>query len=143
MGYTNVNWYKDGMAGWKKAGHFLEMEDFSYRTRKLPDPITPESLKAEIEKRSGSFVLVDIRGDSNRKSDGFIDGTSMHIPLFALSDDFRKLPRQKNIVLYDIRGKQAPAATRFLLHERFSFNRVSWLQGGYADWIDKGYPVQK
>lgn len=143
MGYTNAFWYKDGMVGWKESGHFLEMEDFSYRTRRLPEPVSPASLKAKLKKGGGSVVLVDIRGDKSRKSLGSIEGASMHVPIYALSDEFNKLPREKNLVLYDIRGKQASSAVRFLLNERFSFSRISWLEGGFEGWSEKGYPVQR
>lgn len=143
MGYTNVYWYKDGLDGWRDAGKFVEIEDFSYRTRKLPEPIRPEELKSQLDENSGMVVLVDIRGTASRQKEGYIDATAIHLPLYAFVEEYRKLPLDKKLVVYDIRGKQASSAVRFLLSQKYDFPRLTWLEDGIAGWAERGYPVKR
>ena len=142
MGYNNVFWYKDGMAGWKKNHNFLETEDLTYSTRQLPKPTSAQQLKEQLDKDRSSLILVDIRDDKSRKKFGIIDGETINIPLYDLVSEFHKLPYDKKLVLYDIRGKQAPSAIRFLLDKKFAFSKISWLDGGTVRWTEKGYSVR-
>ena len=54
-----------------------------------------------------------------------------------------ELPKYKALVLYDIRGKQAPIATRYLKHFIFNPDRVRYLKGGIENWQKAGFGVVK
>jgi rhodanese-related sulfurtransferase len=142
MGYNNVFWYKDGMAGWKKSHNFLETENLTYSTRQLPKPTSARQLREQLDKGQASVILVDLRDEKSREKFGIIHGETMHIPLYDLVSEYRRLPYDKKLVLYDIRGKQAPSAVRYLLDKKFAFSKISWLDGGAVGWTEKGYPVR-
>jgi rhodanese-related sulfurtransferase len=139
MGYNNVYWYKEGLAGWKKGHNLLESLNFRYAHRKLPEPIEPGAL-AEKLRSDPRYLLVDIRDTKSRQKDGLIDGPTEVMPLFQLHTDYEQLPDDKVLVIYDIRAKQAPAAIRYLLEQQFSFPNLTYLKGGISGWKAKGLP---
>ena len=141
MGYQNVYWYEEGLAGWKKGHNLLESLNFNYAHRKLPDPIEPAVLQEKLAS-DPRYVLVDIRDDISRKKDGTIDGPTEVLPLYRFHTDYDQLPDDKILVIYDIRAKQAPAAIRYLLEKRYYFNRLTYLKGGISAWKSEGRPLR-
>lgn len=141
MGYNNVYWYKDGLAGWKKGHNLLQSLNFKYAHRKLPEPIEPGML-AEKLRSDPRYLLVDIRDTKSRQKGGRIDGPTEVLPLFRFHTDYEQLPDDKILVVYDIRAKQAPAAIRYLLEKKYYFINLTYLKGGISAWKAEGLPVQ-
>jgi rhodanese-related sulfurtransferase len=141
MGYNNVYWYKEGLAGWKKGHNLLESLNFKYAHRKLPEPIEPRAL-AEKLRSNPRYLLVDIRDTKSRQKDGLIDGPTEVLPLFRFHTDYEQLPDDKILVIYDIRTKQAPAAIRYLLEKKYYFINLTYLKGGISAWKAEGLPVK-
>ena len=140
MGYRDVYWYKNGIAGWKKTHNFVESSDYSYATRKIPAPLTAGELRKKL-KTDERYILVDIRDEKSRKKQGAIDGPTLQFPVYRLHLDYNDLPEDKILVLYDIRNKQAPSAIRYLLKKRFYFINLTYLKGGIMAWKDQGLPM--
>ena len=140
MGYQKVYWYKEGLKGWKKAGH-----PTSYTIKMLqdpPKPIGPAVLKSMLD--SGvKFFLVDIRDNTSRKKFGVIEGRSLHYPMYRLHSLYYEIPKTKQLVIYDIRGKQAPTAARYLLYQGYLRRNVTYLDGGIDAWKKAGFEVQR
>ncbi len=142
MGYHDVYWYKNGIAGWKKTHNFIESSDYSYATRKIPAPLVAAELHQKL-KTDERYILVDIRDEKSRKKHGAIEGPTLKFPVYRLHLDYNDLPEDKILVLYDIRAKQAPAAIRYLLKKRFYFINLTYLKGGITTWKTEGLPMVK
>ncbi|MDJ0722972.1 MAG: rhodanese-like domain-containing protein [Desulfobacterales bacterium] len=140
MGYRDVYWYKNGIAGWRKTHNFVESSDYSYANRKIPAPLTAGELRQKL-KTDERYILVDIRDDKSRKKLGSIDGPTLQFPVYRLHMDHDGLPEDKILVLYDIRAKQAPSAIRYLLKKRFYFINLTYLKGGITAWKEAGLPM--
>jgi len=141
MGYHNVYWYKEGMAGWKKGHNLIESLNFKYAQRKLPDPIAPQALHEKLQS-DPRYLLVDIRDKKSRQKDGLIAGPTEVLPLYRIHTDYEQLPDDKVLVFYDIRAKQAPAAIRFMLEQKYYFTHLTYLKGGVSAWKKEGLPVK-
>jgi rhodanese-related sulfurtransferase len=140
MGYQNVYWYKEGLAGWKKSHNMLASLNFKYAHRKIPKPIDSR----ELYEKLGSdprYLLVDIRDDKSRQKFGLIEGPTEVLPLHRFHRDSAMLPDDKILVIYDIRAKQAPAAIRHLLEKKYYFINLTYLKGGISAWKKEGLPV--
>ncbi len=140
MGYRDVYWYKNGIAGWKKTHNFVESSDYAYATRKIPAPLSAGELRQKLN-TDERYILVDIRDETSRKKWGAIDGPTLQFPVYRLHMDFNGLPEDKILVLYDIRARQAPSAIRYLLKKRFYFINLTYLKGGITAWKEAGLPV--
>jgi rhodanese-related sulfurtransferase len=140
MGYRDVFWYKEGIAGWGKTHNFIESSDYSYATRKIPAPLTARELQAKLQS-DARYILVDIRDEKSRKKLGSIAGPALEFPVYRLHLNYNELPEDKILVLYDIRAKQAPAAIRYLLKKRFYFINLTYLKGGITAWKDQNLPM--
>ena len=141
MGYNNVYWYREGLAGWKKGHNLLESLNFKYAQRKLPDPMAPRALQEKLQS-DPRYLLVDIRDKKSRQKDGLIAGPTEVLPLYRMHTDYEQLPDDKILVFYDIRAKQAPAAIRFLLEKKYYFTHLTYLKGGIKAWKNDGLPVK-
>jgi len=141
MGYHNIYWYQEGLAGWKKGHNLLESLNFRYAHRKLPEPIESQTLFKQLSSNP-RYLLVDIRDTKSRQKEGLIAGPTEVLPLYRLHTDYEQLPDDKILVIYDIRAKQAPAAIRFLLEKKYYFTNLTYLKGGINAWKNEGLPVK-
>jgi rhodanese-related sulfurtransferase len=141
MGYRNVYWYREGLAGWKKDHNLLESLNYKYATRKLPDPITPRDLLKKLQ-TDPRYILVDIRDEKSRAKTGIIAGPTKRLSLYRFHRDYEQLPDDRVLVIYDIRAKQAPAAIRYLLEQKYYFPNLVYLKGGISAWKKEGLPVK-
>jgi len=140
LGYTDVYWYKEGIAGWKKAGYRTE-KTIDVLDESKPVSIDAGNLMKKIESGEKLF-LVDIRDDQSRAKNGIIQGTTLHYPLFRIHSLHWELPRNRLLVLYDVAEKQAPTASRYLAAEDFDRDKILYLKGGMAAWLESGLPLQ-
>ena len=141
LGYTKVYWYRDGIKGWKKAGNTLKVK-LPFLNEKCKSGIDPKALK-KLLSTDKNAILVDIRDEPSKKKFGRIGAFTIDYPIYRLNKLMSELPKHKSMVLYDIRGKQAPIATRYLKHFIFQPERVRYLKGGIESWQKAGFDVVK
>ena len=141
LGYRNVYWYRDGLKGWKKAGNDVQVQ-LPYLNEKCKSGLDPKALNRMLGSDPDT-ILVDIRGLVSIQKFGRIDAFAIHYPLYRLNKLMSELPKYKTLVLYDIRGKQAPIATRFLKNFLYKPERLWYLKGGIEAWKKAGFEVVK
>ena len=139
LGYTQVYWYRDGIKGWKKAGHKLKVK-LPFLNEACKAGMDPKALHTVLS-TDKETILVDIRDEPSKKKFGRIDAFTIDYPIYRLNKLMSELPKHKSLVLYDIRGKQAPIATRYLKHFIFNPERVRYLIGGIESWQKAGFKV--
>ena len=132
-GYTNVQWYREGIPAWVKAGNTLDKQDA------LPKVDVPTLSAEALKDMVADVYVVDIRPTSLYKM-GWIEG-SQKIPMAKLSADYGGIPKAEKIVIQDHSGKQALIAGRFLKSK--GYPEVFRLQGGLMAWTRKGYPLEQ
>ncbi|KPJ79000.1 MAG: hypothetical protein AMJ54_00630 [Deltaproteobacteria bacterium SG8_13] len=142
MGYRNVYWYKEGISGWRKNHLEFESADFAFMSRPLPPPMEPEELNHKLQE-GNAVVLVDIRDEASKKKFGVIDAPALSIPLYRLHKEISKLPKNRKLVLCDIKAKQAPSACRYMMDQRFPITRITYMKGGYMAWKEQGLPTKE
>ena len=134
MGYTNVSVYRQGIFGWAQSGHKLAA------TVEYPKIEVPLVRSSDLVQRSMvDNVLLDIRPAAHYRK-GHIAG-SINIDLEKLHRHLDRLPRNKNIVLIDHKGKLTLTTGRFLAAN--AFYDVERLDGGFNAWVKTGMPVEK
>ncbi|MBW1643228.1 MAG: hypothetical protein JRJ76_10355 [Deltaproteobacteria bacterium] len=137
MGYKNIYWYAEGLKGWKKAGYTTQY-NLVLPKGPLP-PREPSELFKQLQNKE-EIILVDIRDEASRKKLGSISGVTIHLPLHRLHKLYSELPRNKLLVVYDIKGAQAHTACRYLFIRHF--DKVTWLKGGIEAWAQEKLPVE-
>ena len=134
MGYTNVSVYRQGIFGWAQSGRKLAA------TAEYPKVKVPLVSSSDLAQRSAAEnVLLDIRPKAHFRK-GHIPG-SVNIDLEILHEHLDQLPRSKNIVLIDHKGKLTLTTGRFLAAK--AFNQVERLDGGFNAWVKTGMSVKK
>jgi len=137
MGYIRIYWYREGLKGWEEAG-LPTGKTIDLMQQEPVAGISPQELQEKLAGSEGVFLL-DIRDDNSRAQFGAIPGKTLHYPLFRLHKLYSELPRNRNLVVYDIRGKQAPIAFQYLLTVHFDPAMITWLDGGVENWKKSGF----
>lgn len=137
--YNNVRTFKGGLPAWKKAGYRLET-GLSLPKYKIPQ-IDSSSFKQSV----GEDCIVDIRspklygqGLLTRKLGSkvqtlprdYLKKYFHKIPLAKLSEQYKRIPHDRTVVVMDYRGKQAMAAAKFLKHKGYEEVRI--VKGGLS-----------
>ena len=104
--YRNVMVFLGGIPEWKEAGYPLSKKSKFANIK--TESVAAKRLSAMLEE----VYLVDIRPE-NVYSDGYIP-YSRAIPFGHLSSFYTDIPKDQTIVIVDHKGKQSPAASRFL-----------------------------
>jgi rhodanese-related sulfurtransferase len=138
MGYSNVYWYREGIKGWKEAGYPVN-QTMNLLHAATPSFITASDLSDQI-KSNQTLFLVDIRDETSRRKFGAIDARTLYYPLYRIHSLCWELPKNRLLVLYDIRGKQASIAWKFLKAKHFK--KIKVLKGGIEAWKAAGLPVK-
>lgn len=138
--YVNVATFKGGLPAWKKAGFALNT------SMALPKHDVPTIDGEQFKKLVGTACFVDIR--TPKLYGGSIDTRSrfgpnveyltleyrekyfLKIPMSKLAKQYSKIPNDREIVVFDFRGKQCLAAARFLIEK--GFKDVCMLKGGIS-----------
>jgi membrane protein DedA with SNARE-associated domain/rhodanese-related sulfurtransferase len=86
-------------------------------------------------------VIVDVRSPTGRALEPRWIPGALHVPLHAVSEHIRELPRDRDIILYCTCPNEASAArvAQILVHN--GFKKVRPLHGGLDAWIAAGYAV--
>lgn len=100
--------------------------------------LTPTELHELLA--SGDAVAVDVRGTVPYEL-GHIKG-AVWMPLGLLSERFSELPQDKLLVAYcTCKAEELSLETAMVLHEKYGFERVAVLVGGYPAWKAAGLPT--
>ena len=126
---------KEGIPGWEDKGFALYVGP-DYETRVKNTIIPAKEFRAMMEKKPGTFVLVDVR-EPSEYAEGHLPG-AINIPVtnFAAAD---QLDRSKKVVIYCLFGARSYTAYRKL--KRMSFSDI-W-QITYEEWQEAGFPIEK
>ena len=134
MGYDNVMVYRQGILGWIKSGRPLSS------TVDYPEVTVPviSSLAFQEINHPTPYVL-DVRPKSH-----FIKGhiqNAENIDLEDLDDQIDRLPKNRQIVIVDHKGKLTLTTGRYLIFK--GFKNILRLDGGFNAWVKNGMPVAK
>jgi rhodanese-related sulfurtransferase len=132
-GYTNIMVFRDGIPGWKKAGH--KITSTSSGKNLLVPVIEAKQLNAELD----DYLIIDIRPASIYKYGYILD--SRAIPLPYLSILSTELPKDKKIVVVDHTGKQSKKAAQWLMSN--GFKDVRMLKDGLTAYRNAGFSLQR
>lgn len=99
--------------------------------------ITLDEAIRQINQEHG--VLVDVRPIEQFKAGTIPQARS--IPLDVLDTSVDKLPKDKPIVFFGLKEREASTAVGRLRKQ--GFDQVSCLQGGLRTWTDSGLPLKK
>ncbi len=94
--------------------------------------VTVEELKARMDKKA-DFVLVDVREPSEAQICSIPGGRL--IPLNQLTEHYKELPRDRELVIYCRSGMRSARAAHFLKGR--GYQDVHNLEGGILAWIDR------
>jgi rhodanese-related sulfurtransferase len=132
MGYTNVSVYRDGLIGWMRSGKPVTSEVV------YPDVDIPLVSSDTFPISAGSNTgIIDIRPESHYQK-GHIKG-SINIDLEILHESLDRLPKDKQIILIDHKGKLTLTTGRYLYSE--GFKDIMRLDGGFNAWVKSGQSV--
>ncbi|MBA3346516.1 MAG: MBL fold metallo-hydrolase [Gemmatimonadales bacterium] len=87
----------------------------------------------------GAARVIDVRARSEWDT-GHLPGAA-HIPLGELSEHLARLPRDRPLVVHCQGGSRSAIAASLL--EARGFGNVLNLQGGLAEWVAAGFPLQR
>jgi membrane protein DedA with SNARE-associated domain/rhodanese-related sulfurtransferase len=86
-------------------------------------------------------VIVDVRSPTGRALEPRWIPGAVHVPLQAVSEHIRELPRDRDIILYCTCPNEASAARVAQILVKNGFKKVRPLHGGLDAWIAAGYAV--
>ena len=111
-----------------------------YFLAKLKYEMSPYGLNALMEEGASGYRIIDVRS-SDQYDGGHIPG-ALNIPLVDLPKMLSEIPKGKTIVTYcgSITCQLAPKAALELAEKGFT---VMELHGGFKEWTNYGYPVEK
>ena len=126
---------KDGIPAWEEKGFALYAgPDYVKRNKNTYIPV--KELRAMMENKPGTFVLLDVR-EPNEYAAGHLPG-AINIPVtnFAAA---AKLDRGKKVVIYCRSGARSYTAYRKL--KKLGFPDV-W-QITFEEWKEAGFPIEE
>jgi rhodanese-related sulfurtransferase len=127
LGYTNVKVYPGGLLDWIRRRYPV------IRTVNYPKADIPEVFPEQVYKNPAKVVILDIGGEPLRQIGEFKQGNVVHIPLDDLEEKYPVLPKDKKIVIVDVKGKQEDIAGRFLTLK--GYRNLAKMAGGGRAWF--------
>jgi rhodanese-related sulfurtransferase len=111
-----------------------------YFRNKLAYEMSPYTLNAHIEKDSPAYYVVDVRS-KEEFAEGHLPRANS-VPLADLPKRLASLPKDKMIITYcgSLTCQLAPTAALQLAEKGY---KVMELHGGFKEWKEGGYPVEK
>ena len=137
MGYRTVFWFQGGIPEWYRFGYPMQVDDAltKLKVKKLKPATVMDLLQRE------NPLILDVRPAWwQQKAEVMIEG-SVFIPLTRLHQEYRRLPKDRRLIVTDELMKQSPSAARFLLSRNYTVLGV--MKGGIARWRKEGMPVQE
>jgi len=90
-----------------------------------------------------SPVIVDVRSQTARAFEPRRIPGALHVPLYAVDQHVKGLPRDRDIILYCTCPNEVSAAEATKLLMNSGFKRVRPLHGGLDAWIAAGYSIEE
>ena len=104
--------------------------------------LKPEELKALIEKKDASIVVVDVQ-PKGAYDLGHVKG-AINFPWAMEIKSPGSLPRNKTLILYcDCSHEEDSTDVAEQLMSKFGYKNIKLLEGGWSKWQQLGYPVDK
>jgi rhodanese-related sulfurtransferase len=126
--------YRQGLLKWEKSGFPIDT------VIKYPKVNVPLISSKELDGMpEASVFLLDIR-PPNHFQKGHIE-RAINIDLENLQDKIQDLPRHKQIILIDHKGKLTLTTGRYLYSK--GFRDLTRLDGGFNAWVKSGLPFEK
>jgi rhodanese-related sulfurtransferase len=88
-------------------------------------------------------VIVDVRSQTARTLEPRQIPGALHVPLHAVDQNIKELPRDRDIILYCTCPNEVSAAEATKLLMNSGFKRVRPLCGGLDAWIAAGYTIEE
>ena len=136
LGYHNLFVLVKGMPVWEEKGYAVYAGP-DYEKRIETSKITPQELKALMETKPGTFILVDVR-DPQEFAEGHIPG-AINIPSDKFAAGSAVLDKEKLVVVYCKSGGRSYTAYRKL--QKLDYSKIA--QAIFADWEEAGLAVIK
>lgn len=133
-GYKDVSILEGGFGAWL-AKKYPAVTSETPRTAPQGRASSADETRRKIE--SGEALVLDLRMASQFAA-GHIPGART-APLENLKETIAWLPKDKEIVVYDVTSARSKQAARELTAEGFNATELS---GGVAGWVRKGLPLE-
>jgi rhodanese-related sulfurtransferase len=89
--------------------------------------------------KKNNHVLIDVRSPQEFKS-GHIPGAK-NVPLQGLSNNLKKVPKNKDVIVVCRSGSRSGMACRILTNE--GYDNITNVRGGTMAWLRAGHEVKK
>ncbi|MEZ4669248.1 MAG: rhodanese-like domain-containing protein [Anaerolineae bacterium] len=99
--------------------------------------IAIETYRAQFQ--PDDHLLLDVREDWEWAM-GHLPG-AVHIPMNTIPDRHNELPSDKPVVVVCAHGMRSLQVSQYLAH--IGFSDIYNLEGGTAEWVAKGLPVER
>lgn len=116
---------------------FAGCQAASVRTNEEVGQISVDEAKAAVTAPDAQFI--DVR--SREEYAGGHAAKAALFPLDALEKDLAGLDREKPVYVICQTGRRSQKGAEIL--QKAGFKRVYNIRGGTAEWIEKGFPVEK
>jgi len=136
LGYKNILIYGEGFPVWEEKGMKI-VPGPDYDKKIETTKLGPLDVKKLIESKSGDFIIVDVRDESEFK-EGHIPG-ALNLPSETFASKSEILPKEKKIIVYCNTGGRSYMAYRKLMKLAYP----SIYQTLFGEWKEAGMPVEK
>ena len=135
-GYKNILIYSEGFPVWEEKGYKI-VPGPDYAKKVETTTIAPAELKKLIDAKTDSFILVDVRDETEFK-EGHIPG-AISIPVETFASRSEVLQKEKKIIVYCNTGGRSYMAYRKLM--KLGYTDIA--QVLFESWKEAGLPVAK
>lgn len=136
MGFKNVIVYAEGFPVWEEKGYSI-VAGPDHAKKVETAKIKPAELKALLDSKSGDFVIVDVRDETEFKEGRISTAINIPVETFALRSEV--LPKEKRIIVYCNTGGRSYNAYRKLM--KLAYPNIA--QTLFAEWKEAGMPVER
>ena len=115
-------------------------------------PLAPESIKGttrvdaegviDLVGKHENMIMVDSRIIADRKQ-GYIEGSIGLPDIDTTCDSLAKvIPKKNSMALFYCNGVKCGRSVKASkIAVGCGYTKLYWFRGGYAEWLEKGYPV--
>jgi rhodanese-related sulfurtransferase len=115
-------------------------------------PLAPESIKGttrvdaegviDLVEKHSDLIMVDSRIKADRKQ-GYIEGSISLPDIDTTCDSLAKIiPKKESMSLFYCNGVKCGRSVKASkIAVGCGYEKIYWFRGGYAEWLEKGYPV--
>jgi rhodanese-related sulfurtransferase len=115
-------------------------------------PLSPESIKGttkvnaegviDLVEKHENLIMIDSRITADRKQ-GYIEGSIALPDIDTSCDSLAKIiPKKTSMTLFYCNGiKCGRSVKASKIAVGCGYSKLYWFRGGYAEWLEKGYPV--